>query len=57
MRAYYCDSSALIKQYTNETGSLWVRGLTDPKAGNGIYRYASPRGRMRSTARVCVAVS
>ena len=37
MGAYYCDSSALVKRYANETGSLWVRGLTDPQAGNDIF--------------------
>lgn len=25
MTAYYFDTSALIKQYVNETGSEWVR--------------------------------
>ena len=37
MGAYYCDSSALVKRYANETGSLWVRSLTDPQAGNDIF--------------------
>jgi uncharacterized protein len=37
MGAYYCDSSALVKRYANETGSLWVRSLTDPQAGNNIF--------------------
>ena len=37
MSAYYCDNSALVKQYANETGSLWVRSLTDPQAGNDIF--------------------
>ncbi len=30
MGAYYMDSSALVKRYAHETGSLWVRSLTDP---------------------------
>jgi len=37
MGAYYCDSSALVKRYANETGSRWVRSLTDPQAGNDIF--------------------
>jgi predicted nucleic acid-binding protein len=37
MGAYYYDSSALVKRYANETGSLWVRNLTDPRAGNDIF--------------------
>ena len=36
MGACYCDSSALVKRYANETGGLWVRNLTDPQAGNDI---------------------
>jgi predicted nucleic acid-binding protein len=37
MGAYYCDSSALVKRYAHETGSLWVRGLTAPQVGNDIF--------------------
>jgi uncharacterized protein len=37
MGAYYCDSSALVKRYATETGSLWVRSLTDPQAGHDIF--------------------
>src|SRR2546427_7959635 len=37
MGAYYMDSSALVKRYANETGSLWVRSLTDPQAGHDIF--------------------
>ena len=37
MGAYYCDSSALVKRYANETGTLWVRSLTEPQAGNDIF--------------------
>jgi hypothetical protein len=29
MGAYYCDSSALVKRYAGEIGSLWVRSLTE----------------------------
>jgi predicted nucleic acid-binding protein len=32
MGAYYMDSSALVKRYANETGSLWIRSLTAPQA-------------------------
>jgi uncharacterized protein len=37
MGAYYCDSSALVKRYAHETGTLWVRSLTDPQAGHDIF--------------------
>src|SRR5215212_5226909 len=37
MGAYYLDSSALVKRYANETGSLWVRSLTDPQAGHDFF--------------------
>jgi len=33
---YYLDTSALSKRYVNETGSIWVRGLTMPKAGHAL---------------------
>ena len=34
--AYFFDSSALVKRYVVETGSAWVKGLTDSQAGNSI---------------------
>lgn len=34
--AYFFDSSALVKRYVVETGSGWVKGLTDSQAGNTI---------------------
>jgi len=37
MGAYYFDSSALVKRYADETGSLWVRSLTDPQARHDIF--------------------
>ncbi len=37
MAIYFFDSSALVKRYIAETGTVWVRGITDPAAGNGIY--------------------
>ena len=37
MSVYYVDSSALVKRYCRETGSLWVRQLADPEQGNGIF--------------------
>ena len=37
MGAYYFDSSALVKRYADETGSLWVRSLTDPQGGHDIF--------------------
>src|SRR5207237_7616641 len=37
MGAYFLDSSALIKRYLNETGTKWVRALTEARAANSIY--------------------
>jgi predicted nucleic acid-binding protein len=33
---YFLDSSALVKRYVTETGSAWIRGLTDPDARNPL---------------------
>jgi hypothetical protein len=27
---YYVDASALVKRYADESGSIWVRQITDP---------------------------
>ena len=37
MAGYFVDSSALVKRYVNETGSVWLSGLVAPSAGNDIY--------------------
>ena len=37
MAVYFCDSSALVKRYAQETGSAWVEALTDPQAGHRLY--------------------
>jgi predicted nucleic acid-binding protein len=31
---YYADSSALVKRHAQETGSAWIKTLTDPIAGH-----------------------
>ena len=36
MAAFFCDSSAIVKRYVNETGSNFVEGLTAAKNGNVI---------------------
>ncbi len=36
MSAYYFDASALVKRYTQESGSTWVRQITDPATDNTI---------------------
>jgi len=33
----FLDSSALVKRYGQETGSTWIKYLTDPSSGNLIY--------------------
>jgi predicted nucleic acid-binding protein len=30
MATFYCDTSALVKRYAQETGTVWVRNLTNP---------------------------
>ncbi len=37
MAVYYVDTSALVKCYVQEPGSLWMMNLTSPSAGNDIY--------------------
>lgn len=34
MALFHFDSSALVKRYVDETGSLWLRGLCAPGQGN-----------------------
>jgi hypothetical protein len=36
MALYYFDASALVKYYILEPGSLWVRGLVDALASDGV---------------------
>ena len=37
MAAYFCDASAIVKRYIQETGTTWVQALADPAAGNRLY--------------------
>lgn len=37
MSEYYLDASALVKRYTDEPGSGWIRQMTEPSAGNTIF--------------------
>jgi uncharacterized protein len=34
---YFFDSSALVKRYSQETGSEWILALTEPAAGHSLY--------------------
>jgi uncharacterized protein len=34
---YFVYSSALVKRYVQETGSMWLSGLVTPAAGHDIY--------------------
>jgi uncharacterized protein len=34
--AYFFDTSALVKRYIDETGSQWIRSLTDLQSENKI---------------------
>jgi uncharacterized protein len=33
---FYLDASAVVKHYRPETGSGWVKALTDPMAGHTL---------------------
>jgi uncharacterized protein len=37
MSSYFVDSSALVKRYMPETGTLWIRNLTASRAGHDIF--------------------
>jgi len=37
MSAYYFDSSELVKNYAQEVGTSWVRGLVDAQPANEIF--------------------
>ena len=37
MAAYCCDTSGIVKRYVTETGSAWIKNLTDVTGGNRIY--------------------
>jgi len=37
MAVYYLDTSALVKRYASETGTVWVMNLTEPRVGHDIY--------------------
>ena len=37
MTAYYLDTSALVKRYAQERGTVWVTALVDPSGGHALY--------------------
>jgi uncharacterized protein len=37
MAIYFIDSSALVKRYISETGSVWISGLFDPTLNNEVF--------------------
>ena len=37
MAAYFFGSSALVKRYSQESGTDWVLQVLDPAAGNDLY--------------------
>lgn len=37
MAVYYLDTSALVKRYVEEPGSIWTTALTDPSAKHDLY--------------------
>jgi predicted nucleic acid-binding protein len=34
---YFLDSSALLKRYVPEVGTVWVQSITDPQNQNGLF--------------------
>ena len=36
MSTYYLDTSAISKRYVRESGTRWLRALTDPAAGHSL---------------------
>jgi len=40
---FFVDSSALVKRYVTEVGTLWVQALADPAVGNTIVSAAITR--------------
>jgi hypothetical protein len=34
---YFFDTSAIVKRYIAETGTVWVQSLSDPSASHRIY--------------------
>ena len=36
VKAYFFDSSALVKRYVAEIGSTWIESLIDPQTGNRL---------------------
>jgi uncharacterized protein len=37
MSAYYLDTSALVKRYARETGTIWISALADPTRGHSLF--------------------
>ena len=37
MAPFYLDTSALVKRYAEERGTVWVSHLTNPTVGNQLY--------------------
>ncbi len=37
MATFFCDSSAIVKRYINEIGSVWLSAITNPTGGNRVY--------------------
>ncbi|MEM6281732.1 MAG: type II toxin-antitoxin system VapC family toxin [Chloroflexota bacterium] len=37
MSSYFIDSSALVKRYMPETGTVWIRNITAQQSGNDIF--------------------
>jgi len=37
MKVCFLDTSALVKRYVNETGSIWIQGIVEPETGNKLF--------------------
>ena len=37
MAVYFLDTSAVVKRYVSEKGSVWINSLCDPLSGNSLH--------------------
>ena len=37
MKDYFFDSSAIVKRYNSEAGTVWVENITNLRTGHNIY--------------------
>ncbi|MBA3923781.1 MAG: hypothetical protein H0X31_19630 [Nostocaceae cyanobacterium] len=50
MSAYFLDSSALVKQYIAEIGSLWIESIVNPQSANHLLDLSTKDKKLAVTA-------